>query len=244
METVQDHYDDFLGAVYSWILGDFASAYRDNVELFNSMMLRAGSGDTAIDLGCGPGSQSIPLAELGFNVIAVDFCASLLDELNRHAGDLPIQTVCGDLLEFPAHLASPPNLIVCMGDTLVHLPDRESVDHVLKDVCSELAVGGTFIYAIRDYVASGPVGNDRFIPVRADDEQIFTCFLDYKQDVVHVHDILHRKENGAWKTIISDYLKLRLDTQDINKTLVENGLRILSIANRKGLIVVVANKPV
>jgi len=243
VETVKNHYDSFLGPVYSWILGDFINAYGDNVELFEQLGLTAKSGSVAIDLGCGPGCQSVPLAERGYDVIAIDFCSELLLELGQHAAALPIKTVCADILDFPSQISEPPDLIVCMGDTLVHLPDKKAVNALILDVCSELKPGGTFVYSIRDYITSELSGADRFIPIRANDEQIFTCFLDYKENVVHVHDVLYKKEHGTWKMGISDYLKLRLDCREINLELGRNGLDVGTTMNRNGMLVTVATKP-
>ena len=243
MKAVRNHYDEFLAPVYSWILGDFENAYQANVEFFESLGLSTEHVDLAVDLGCGPGCQSLPLAERGFRVVAIDFCQELLDELTERAGDLQITTVCDDLIEFDKHVDEPPGLVVCMGDTLVHLPDTASVDKLIDRVSSALKPGGTFVYSIRDYVTSEPTGADRFVPIRADDQQIFTCFLDYREHVVHVHDVLYIKEGGAWKMHISDYLKLRLDPAEINQRLQANGLGISQQMTTKGMIVVVAIKP-
>lgn len=243
MKPVRKHYEEFLAPVYSWILGDFENAHRANVELFASLELSPEHGDLAVDLGCGPGCQSVPLAERGFRVVAIDFCQPLLDELTERAADFPIRTVCDDLSDFDKHIDEPPGLIVCMGDTLVHLPDLSTVEKVIDRVSFALKPGGTFIYSIRDYVSSEPTGADRFVPVRADDEQIFTCFLDYRGDVVHVHDVLYTKQAGEWELRISDYLKLRLDTAAINGHLQAKGLNISQQFSERGMIYVVARKP-
>jgi len=240
---VRKHYDEFLAPVYSWILGDFENAYHANVEMFAGLGLSPEQGDLAVDLGCGPGCQSLPLAEMGFRVVAIDFCQELLDELTERSGDLQVKTVCDDLTGFEKHIDEPPGLIVCMGDTLVHLPDETTVKNVIDRVTSELKPGGTFVYSIRDYVSIEPTGADRFVPIRADDEQIFTCFLDYRDDIVHVHDVLYRKEDGDWTFHVSDYLKLRLDTAALNLHIQANGLEICQQMTVRGMIYVVASKP-
>lgn len=243
MKTVRDHYDDFLSPVYSWILGDFASASRNSAALFDKLNILDGSGQLAADLGAGPGNQSVPLAERGFEVVAIDFCQTLLDELSGHAKSLPVRTVCDDILKFEQHLDRSPDLVTCMGDTLVHLPDRHAVEQLLTRIAASLTPGGRFMYSIRDYIGFEPTGAERFVPIRASDEQIFTCFLDYQPDVVHVHDVLHRKVDGAWQLTISDYLKLRLDTAVLNQQLTAAGLTIDSESEFEGMLVVVAGKP-
>jgi SAM-dependent methyltransferase len=243
LESVRDHYDRFLGSVYSWILGDFENARQRNATFFKSLGLEPERGRIAVDLGSGPGCQSLPLAELGYNVLAIDFCQQLIDELIEHAGDLPVRPVCDDIGAFRSHMSEPANLIVCMGDTLVHLADKSHVDSVITDVCQSLLPGGKFVYAIRDYISFVPQGAERFVPIRASDEQIFTCFLDYHDDSVHVHDILHKRIGGEWTTEISDYLKLRLDTRQINLALETGGLHILDKSVADGMITVIAERP-
>lgn len=243
METVKDHYDSFLGEVYSWILGDFDTAYQKNVELFAELNLAPVPESLAVDLGCGPGCQSLPLAKLGYDVLAIDFCQELLDELDAYPDESRVETVCDDILNFPSHLTQQADLIVCMGDTLVHLPNRQAVESLISKVCKSLKPGGKFIYAIRDYIDYVPTGAGRFIPIRANDEQIFTCFLDYKDDVVHVHDVLYRKQGDEWRMKISDYLKLRLDSADLDRQLESHGLVINSRSTVDGMITVVAENP-
>lgn len=243
MNRVKVHYDDFLGPVYSWILGDFETAHAKNTALFAELKLSALRGDLAIDLGAGPGCQSVPLAEIGFAVIAVDFCQELLDEIAEHAGHDRIETVCADIVDYTAKLDRKVKLFVCMGDTLVHLQSTTRVNELLSNVCSALAPDGRFVYSIRDYTSAEPKGADRFVPVRASDEQIFTCFLEYTDEVVHVHDIMHKKTDGTWTMQVSDYVKLRLDTAAVNDELRRNGLEILSEQLRHGMIIVVARKP-
>ena len=239
MRTVRDHYERFLGPLYSWIVGDFEQSYRTNVEYFGSLDLPQSEDALAVDLGAGPGGQSLPLAEAGYEVLAVDFCRDLLDELESRRGDLPVRTVCADILDFPSFLQQRADLIVCMGDTLVHLPDRSAVDKLLDAVAANLTPRGKFIYAIRDYVDHVPEGPARFIPIRSEPDRIFTCFLDYRDDVVHVHDILQRRVGDGWEQEISDYLKLRLDPDSINSRLQKAGLVVESRRLVGGMITVV-----
>lgn len=243
MKSVREHYDEFLGPVYSWILGDFDIARQRNAALFRELELAPDAGAIAVDLGAGPGCQSLPLAELGYGVLAIDFCAGLVEELAQHAGELPVRAVCDDLSGFRSHMSEPADLIVCMGDTLVHLPDESTVERLLDDVCESLAPGGSFVYSIRDYFSVVPEGADRFIPIRSSETQIFTCFLDYRDDVVHVHDVLHEKGPGGWRMSISDYRKLRLDTANIDARLEQGGLQMTGRRLADGMLVGVAEKP-
>ncbi|MFA5460952.1 MAG: methyltransferase domain-containing protein, partial [Sulfurimonas sp.] len=41
--------------------------------------------DTVLDIGCGPGTLAIPLAKMVKEVIAIDFSAQMLEELEAYA---------------------------------------------------------------------------------------------------------------------------------------------------------------
>lgn len=241
--AVRDHYDNLLGPVYSWIVGDFENAYSKSVELFAQLDIRPHQGGNAVDLGCGSGSQALALVDAGFRVTAVDFCEELLAELRRHAGERAVEAVNDDILNFASHLADAPELIVCMGDTLVHLPDEQSVDELLARIADGLAPGGTFIASLRDY--SGPPlrGPDRFIPVRSSPDRIFTCFLDYGDRTIDVHDMLYTRHGDEWQLQVSRYSKLRLDYRHVVESLRRHGLQAGIETDHFGMKVIRAEKP-
>ena len=224
------------------MIGDFDQAYAANVALFEKLAVTPSTNDVAVDLGCGPGCQAVPLAERGFAVTAIDFCASLLDEMKERARHLPITAVCDDILNVDQHVHAVA-LAVCMGDTLVHLPDRSAVDVLLRKVSEVLVPGGRFIITLRDYTAPPPSGAERFIPLRSSDDRIFTCFLDYRDQVIDVHDILQVREDGRWDLRISNYQKLALDYRRVAERMQENGLLVAEPTANGAMILLDARKP-
>lgn len=155
MTTAANHYDQMLARHYSWMLGgDIPALAAEQARLLESLGITpAAAGTTAIDLGCGPGNQALALAALGFTrVLAVDASSVLLDEPAAHAGDDPtIQLVHADLRTVLPQIAEPVSaaVIVCMGDTLTHLPDKTAVTVLLGDVTQALAQGGALVITYR-----------------------------------------------------------------------------------------------
>ena len=89
MATVEEHYSKVLGNVYSCMFGGFDSGIRQNIEFFKKYNINPIGSGLAIDLGAGCGFQSIPLAQLGFVVTAIDLDQYLLDELKANFNTLP-----------------------------------------------------------------------------------------------------------------------------------------------------------
>src|SRR3984957_7237814 len=139
---VSEHYQNLLGPVYSWMIGDVeAATARADAELDAVGLPLSGAG-TAIDLGAGFGMHSLPLARRGYEVIAIDNYQPLLAELRSRAGSLPIRTVVADLRDFKIHVTQPVDVIVCMGDTLTHLTEVASVEALFDAEAVALVRGG------------------------------------------------------------------------------------------------------
>jgi len=222
MNKVKDHYENHLGYFYSWMLGDFDTRRQEQENFFKDHGIVPGRTKLAIDLGSGNGIQSVALARLGFSVRAVDFGKTLCDEHRRRKGNLDIEIIEQDILHFNDHVPHQVDLVVCMGDTLTHMPDEKSVQTLIKKIVSVLTTKGKLILSFRDLTASLS-GTQRFIPVRSDENRIHTCFLEYFPHHVMVTDILHEKVEGQWKLKVSSYPKLRLSIEIIKNLLIENG---------------------
>ena len=73
MSTTQAHYDQLLGRVYTWMAGGWDAALARNRTLLDSLGLAAWPRVTAVDLGCGSGFQTVPLASVSLTVILLFF---------------------------------------------------------------------------------------------------------------------------------------------------------------------------
>ena len=104
MNHIVTHYEQLLARHYTWLYGGLEPNIERAVGLFAEAGLVPGEDDLAVDLGCGPGFQSLALARMGYRVLAIDLSEQLLAELTRSAADLPIQTIHDDLLHFERHL--------------------------------------------------------------------------------------------------------------------------------------------
>lgn len=234
MVSVEEHYSNLLAPVYIWMAGGIASSLANG----SAELAELGpTGRLAVDLGAGFGTHSIPLARAGWNVLAIDSSRLLLGDLVSLGEGLPIEAHCADLLDFADYLPSgaTPDLVLCMGDTLTHLPARESVAALAREVAACLAKRGRFIATFRDY-SNLPRNEARFIPVRADDRRILTCFLEEAGAHVVVHDLLHENRNDHWSTRVSAYRKLRLPPGEARMLFEDAGLSVQLSDGPRGMV--------
>jgi SAM-dependent methyltransferase len=197
--------------------------------LLQGLGVRSTSDAAAVDLGCGPGYQSIALSELGYRVLALDCSDTLIGILRAATSSRTITSLVGDIQELGSFVsAESAEVVVCMGDTLTHLPTRKDVRGLFKAVAIALKASGLFVLSFRDLAAGQLHGLDRFIPVRSDDDRIMTCFLEYESaDAVIVHDLIYaRTVGGQWSLKKSCYRKLRLAAPWVCDELSAAGFRI------------------
>ncbi|HIF99305.1 MAG TPA: class I SAM-dependent methyltransferase [Myxococcales bacterium] len=236
MADVRTHYDEHLGPIYDWMAGPFETASMQSTQLFEELQLQPGDAGVAVDLGCGHGLQAMPLAKRGFRVVAIDLCTELLGKLDVRADTLPIETVRADILDFQDHTPPRVDLVVCMGDTLTHLRSLDDVKVLIGRIVSVLVPGGLFVTTFRDYVSNPLEGDTRFIPVRSDGHRSLTCFLEYLDDSVRVHDLVHERSPSGWALTVSSYEKLRLDPRWLTEIARESGLQIVLERTTRGLV--------
>lgn len=222
---VQEHYDTLLAQNYVWIAGGWDAGCKRARRFISDHAVTPNGTGVAVDLGAGSGFYSVALAEAGYRVIAIDFSAPMLEILKFHAGNLPIRPVHADIRTLVAWEKQQPELIVCMGDTLTHLPDYVSARNLIRRCARELTKGGTLILSCRNY-SDKPPGSTAVFPVQRDEDRIFLCRIDYGIERVRVTDILYTRESGSWERMSGTYSKLPVAPDSLRQMLSDAGFRI------------------
>jgi hypothetical protein len=239
MSSVIEHYEHLLAPVYTWMLGGSEVAFALGQTDLASILP---SGQFAVDLGAGFGMHTVPLARAGWRVLAIDSSPTLVSQLSSFANGLSVNSRCGDLLDFAEYLSTDEraDLILCMGDTLTHLETLDAISALSRTVATCLVPGGRFVATFRDY-SRLPSGEARFIPVRADEQRILTCFLEEIGVHVQVHDVLHERVRDTWVTRVSSYRKLRLEPEVVRQAFFAAGLRASVEPGPRGMVRLVAD---
>ena len=226
MTSVREHYEQVLAEHYSRMFGDFEAKVAEQHALLERLGVTAEQGAaTAVDLGCGSGFQSVALARLGFQVLAIDFSQRLLAELSDRASGLAVEAITGDIRDVASLVPTAVGLVVCMGDTLSHLECEADLARVFEGVAARLAVGGRLVLTFRDL--SGELCDlDRVIPLYASDEVVMTCFLEYEPSTVKVHDLIWVRQRGGWHFRKGVYRKLRLAPEAVTIRLERAGFTV------------------
>jgi SAM-dependent methyltransferase len=135
------------------------SIWRDSFEYsFDSEILKAGEqeaekilkladfqGGAILDLACGPGRHSIPLAAKGYQVTGVDLTKCLLEKAAAAAQKAGVQVewVQEDMRRYVRPDAF--SLAICMYNSFGYFEDREDDFVTVTKVYENLKPGGAFV---------------------------------------------------------------------------------------------------
>ena len=155
--------------------GSFAAVYdtfMDNVpydawaEKYASVMKEHGIEDgIVLDLGCGTGSLSTRLDEMGYDMIGIDYSMEMLDIAREKSEGRDILYLCQDMREF--ELYGTVRAVLCVCDSINYILEDEEVEEVFSLVNNYLDPDGLFIfdfntdYKYREIIGERVIAEDR-----------------------------------------------------------------------------------
>jgi SAM-dependent methyltransferase len=146
----REHYED--AALYDY---EYRRRRADVTFYRELARRRLGGPGRILELGCGSGRVTLPLARDGHEVVALDRSRPMLDRLRARIAALPaaaaarITPVEGDLRAFEAPGAGTFGLAIAAFNVLEHLYTRGEVDACLRRVAAHLAPDGAFAFDVQ-----------------------------------------------------------------------------------------------
>jgi SAM-dependent methyltransferase len=118
-------------------------SYRDDIPFYLRQTEKYGA--PVLELACGTGRITIPIAQAGFEISGLDVSKGMLSYAGEKTKNLnlPITWVHGDVRKF--NLRKKFNLIIFPFNSIAHLHDLQSIDACFQRVKKHLAPGGRFI---------------------------------------------------------------------------------------------------
>jgi glycine/sarcosine N-methyltransferase len=157
MQAVRNDTNTFYDAIADY----YHLFYRDwyaTLEREGSVlrrMFRDRNVRTVLDASCGPGTQSIALARLGFDVTAADPSFNMLTKAREHARSYDVADditfIRAGFLELTHALVGPYDAVITKGNALPHLLTDAELLHALRNFHKLLRKDGTLIIGMRDY---------------------------------------------------------------------------------------------
>lgn len=155
----QDNWKSFFGKNYIKFSEEILSPERTKWEVQQLLLLlNLKPGAKVLDLGCGQGRISIPLAEQGYEVTGIDISEDLLNEASRRARDSNqrIEFIHGDMRNLSYQEEY--DAIINLGTAFGYVRDNNDNLNIYKGIYTALKYNGIFIqetenrdFKIRNY---------------------------------------------------------------------------------------------
>ncbi|TQR19992.1 class I SAM-dependent DNA methyltransferase [Psychrobacillus vulpis] len=102
-----------------------------------------------IDLACGTGRMTIPLASEGYNLIGVDLHTGMIEQAKKKTQELNVQIewIEQDCTQLDLNCKS--SLIYMVGNSIQHFYTNESQNMLLNSIHNHLKEDGVFIFGTR-----------------------------------------------------------------------------------------------
>lgn len=124
--------------------------YVRRADYFSRVFSRHGArqGGVLLDLGCGTGSLTLPLAALGWELISVDISEEMLAAAAAKAAGLPPKGrpifLCQDISALDLYGMA--DAALCALDTINHLTTRKALSQLFMRLSLFLETGGLFVF--------------------------------------------------------------------------------------------------
>lgn len=104
------------------------------------------TGGPVLELGCGTGRMTIPIAQAGWEIAGLDIVPGMIERAKQKAGDLPMTWLLADARDF--HLGRQFRMIFENGSVFMHMLERADQRAYLACVREHLALGGRFVMSL------------------------------------------------------------------------------------------------
>ncbi|MFC4776749.1 class I SAM-dependent DNA methyltransferase [Paenibacillus sp. GCM10023252] len=209
--------------------------YAEWLRFIRESWDRYGTPSTLVDLGCGTGSLSIPLARTGLKVYGIDLSADMLSvarskwdgssqQMMRHqAGS--IRWLQQDMRDW--ELPEPVDAVVSFCDCVNYLTEHEDVEAAFQATAANLKDGGVFLFDVHPpkqlvrYAEEQP-----FILDERDVAYIWTCDFDEDRVEIEHHLTIFARDSGSkYERFEEIHIQRAYDPEWITAALLRAGFR-------------------
>lgn len=159
--------------------------------------------DRILDMGCGTGRFTVPMATIANQVVGLDLTPAMLEQARRNADKAGVtpELQQGDMCDLPFPDESF-DLVTSML-ALMHIPPTDR-PRVFSEVSRVLRPGGRAVFGVKNGVFEQMSGVDRFASVDitdvAEKNLVFTQTRDGKDRVAAWHSFTPEDLNGLFAT--------------------------------------------
>lgn len=154
LDNNTNSYYDAIAEYYPFFYKDWEKQLEREGLSLRSIFRKKGI-EQVLVTPCGVGTQAIPLAELGYQVVAVDSSEGMLRKAQetaaKHGVLDKIRFERAGFHELSQSIGAPFDAVVCKGNALPHLISDEDIEMALMIFHELLRPGGVLVIGMRDF---------------------------------------------------------------------------------------------
>ena len=188
-----------------------------------------------LDLACGTGRMTYPLARRGYDMIGVDGSAEMLSEAMQNCpDDLPMPLLLmQDMRSF--ELYGSVGAVVCCLDSLNYLTEDGDLEACFKTVCNYLDPGGVFVFDVSSpYRFRHIFANNSYV-LEDEDAGIYCGWQNYFDEQTGLCDFLlsvfERDRDGRYSRFDEQQTERCYSRDEICAALDRAGLEFVTLAD-------------
>lgn len=249
-----EFYDAVADDYHLWYRDWESTLQREGLQLRRWLRDRAVT--RVLDASCGPGTQSIALAQLGYRVLAADPSEKMLERARRHATEHNvldnITFLQSDFESLSAHVDEEYDAVLTKGNAFPHLITDEAIESALNAFYRLLRPGGTLIIGLQDFEPFLE-GRPRFIPGRVHDPELETDPQVITFDIwdwddgppltVRVNSFIVSGKADQYRTVRRPVIYRALTATEVQVALLEAKFENIETLRDRLELVMIATKP-
>ena len=178
----------------------------DTGVAFYSALARE-AGGSVLEIACGTGRVTIPIAKLGFPTTGLDIVPGMLERARSKSAGLPVRWVEADARAFDLHEQF--RLIFLTGNAFQAFVTNEEQEALLERVCAHLHDEGLFAFETRNPLLPNTQTREGFFPLletrmEAEERPLFIDVdgQEVRESITQVYDhvtqVLHLTGRKYW----------------------------------------------
>jgi len=226
---------------FAWYYDELTEnvSYEERAAYFTGLMEHFGtSGPIVLDLACGTGSLSEPLAKAGYDVIGIDNSEEMLAvamEKLAEQPELDILYLCQSMTDLD--LYGTVDTIVCALDSLNHLTDPELVKKTFQSVSLFTAPGGLFLFDVNTpYKHREVLGNSCYVYEFDDLFCAWQNFYEEETGTVTIQLDFFEEENGVYHREQEVITERAYSREELTQWLEEAGFSLLAVFGEDSMV--------
>lgn len=151
--TQQNEFYEQLASTYHLMFADWDVSMHYQGKLISNFLPSPEEVGPVLDCACGIGTQTLPLAALGYKMEGVDLSISEVERAKKEATirGLSIDFRQDDMRQLTTASLQHYGAVIAMDNALPHLESEEEILAALKAMKDRLKEGGHLLLSLRDY---------------------------------------------------------------------------------------------